>query len=190
MASQLNVLPPTPAIAGILTHNDIARGIWTAPANIELNSVVAPTVKVSRGAEENFAVPDDGKAVNLIKSFPGRGTMVWGAGTLDGNNYEWRYIQVRRTIMYIEQSIGQAIMPFRFAANTEQTWKMVTSLIGGFLNGLWRQGGLMGASPDQAFAVRCGLTTTMTPKATSNAARKPCPCKAVSSMPNSTAMTI
>jgi uncharacterized protein len=162
MASQLNVLPPTPAIAGILTHNDSARGIWTAPTNMELNSVVAPTVKVSIGAEENLAVSYDGKAINLIKSFPGRGTVVWGARTLDGNNHEWRYIQVRRTIMYIEQSIGQAIKPFDSAANTEQTWKMVTSLVSGFLNGVWREGGLMGANPDQAFAVRCGLTTTMT----------------------------
>jgi phage tail sheath protein FI len=164
MASQLNVLPPTPAIAGILAHNDSARSIWTAPANVELNSVVAPTVKVSRGAEENFAVPDDGKAVNLIKSFPGRGTMVWGARTLDGNNYKLRYIQVRRTIMYIEQSIAQVIKPFDSAANTEQTWKMVTSLISGFLKGVWREGGLVGASPDQAFAVQCGLATTMTPQ--------------------------
>ena len=88
--------------------------------------------------------------------------MVWGARTLDGNNDDWRYIQVRRTIVYIEQSIETALQPFVFAANDGQTWVTVTSIVSNFLTGLWRSGALQGASPRDAFNVQCGLGSSMT----------------------------
>jgi phage tail sheath protein FI len=107
-------------------------------------------------------MPLDGKAIDAIRQFPGRGTVVWGARTLLGNSNDWRYIQVRRTIVYIEQSIKAAMMPFVFAANDGKTWSTVVSAVSNFLQGLWSQGGLMGAKADEAFTVACGLGSTMT----------------------------
>ena len=109
-------------------------------------------------------MPMNGKAVNAIRTFVGRGTLVWGARTLDGNSNDWRYIQVRRTLIYIEQSVKVALDRFVFAANDGQTWVAVTSMISNFLQGLWSQGGLMGDKASDAFAVSCGLGSTMTPQ--------------------------
>jgi phage tail sheath protein FI len=104
----------------------------------------------------------DGKAVNVLRDFVGRGTVVWGGRTLDGNSNDYRYIQVRRTLIYIEQSIRAALRQFAFAPNTGQTWAAVTSMVSGFLTTVWSQGGLMGATPAEAFSVQCGLGSTMT----------------------------
>jgi phage tail sheath protein FI len=89
--------------------------------------------------------------------------VVWGARTLDGNSLDWKYIQVRRTLIYVEQSIEASLQPFVFAANDGKTWVAVTSMVSNFLQGLWSQGGLMGAKADEAFTVSCGLGSTMTP---------------------------
>jgi phage tail sheath protein FI len=107
-------------------------------------------------------LPLNGKAVNAIRDFVGRGTLVWGARTLDGNSNDYRYIQVRRTLVYIEQSIKAALDPFVFAPNDGQTWVNVTAMISNFLTGLWTQGGLMGSKASDAFSVQCGLNGTMT----------------------------
>jgi hypothetical protein len=100
--------------------------------------------------------------VDAIREFTGRGTVVWGARTLDGNSRDWRYIQVRRTLIYIEQSIKLALDPFVFAANDASTWSTVVSMVSSFLQGLWSQGGLMGATAQEAFSVECGIGSTMT----------------------------
>jgi phage tail sheath protein FI len=107
-------------------------------------------------------MPIDGLAVNAIRSFVGRGTLVWGARTLDGNSNDWRYIQVRRALIYIEQSVELALNKFVFEPNVAQTWVTVSSMISSFLRGVWSAGGLMGATPQEAFTVQCGLGSTMT----------------------------
>jgi phage tail sheath protein FI len=112
----------------------------------------------------NLNQPVDGKAVNALRDFTGRGTVVWGARTLDGNSPDYRYIQVRRTLIYIEQSIKNALQPFAFAPNTGQTWVTVVSVVSSFLQTLWSQGGLIGATAAEAFTVQCGLGSTMTGK--------------------------
>jgi phage tail sheath protein FI len=104
----------------------------------------------------------DRKAVNVIRYFSGRGAVVWGARTLDGNSVDWRYVQVRRTIVYVEQSIKTALNQCVFAANDAQTWRTVVLTISGFLQGLWSQGGLIGAKASDAFSVLCGVPETMT----------------------------
>jgi len=162
MASKLNVLPPSSAMAGIYTHVDTNRGVWNAPANMSMSSVIGPTIKLTSSMQEDLNVPLDGKAINAIRDFVGRGTLVWGARTLDGNSNDWRYIQVRRTFIHIEQSIKQALDKFVFASNDSQTWTTVTSMITNFLQTLWSQGGLMGSMPSESFKVRCGLGSTMT----------------------------
>jgi uncharacterized protein len=112
--------------------------------------------------QQDLNVPIDGLAVNTIPDYPGGGTVVWGARTLDGNSNDWRYIQVRRATIYIEQSIKLALNQFVFAPNVAQTWVTVSSVIGGFLTGMWQAGGLWGATSKNAFWVSCGLGSTMT----------------------------
>jgi phage tail sheath protein FI len=162
MAKKLNVLPPSGAMAGVYAAVDKTRGVWNAPANITLNAVVGPTVKISGDEQDDLNVPVGGKAVNVIREFVGRGTLVWGARTLNGNSSDWRYIQVRRTMIYVQQSIKAALQPYVFAANDGKTWSTVTAMISNFLQTLWSQGGLMGDKASEAFTVHCGLGTTMT----------------------------
>ena len=89
--------------------------------------------------------------------------MVWGARTLDGNSQDWRYINVRRTLIYIEQSVKYAAKTYVFEPNDSGTWILVKSMITGFLNDLWKAGGLVGNSPADAYEVDVGLGSTMTP---------------------------
>jgi phage tail sheath protein FI len=163
IATTMNLLPPSGAMAGIYAITDSTRGVWSAPANVTPNAVISPSVKLNDTQQGALNVPLDGKAINAIRDFVGRGTLVWGARTLDGNSNDWRYIQIRRTLIYIEQSIEAALRPFVFAANDGKTWVAVTSMVSNFLQGLWSQGGLMGAKADEAFTVSCGLGSTMTP---------------------------
>ncbi len=162
IAKLIGILPPSGAMAGLYALNDQTRGVWNAPANYSLNAVLAPTVNLNDEEQGDLNVPLDGKAVNAIRSFPGRGTIVWGARTLDGNSNDWRYIQVRRAIMYMEQSIKNALDQYVFAPNDGNTWVRVVASISNFLQGVWAQGGLMGATASEAFTVECGLGTTMT----------------------------
>lgn len=157
-----NVLPAAGAMAGAYTTTDRDRGVWNAPANIALNAVVRPTFAVNDSIQGELTLPVDGKAVNAIRSFIARGTVVWGARTLDANSNDWRYIQVRRTIVYIEQSIRNSLNMFVFAPNDGNTWQTVVSMVSGFLQDLWSRGGLMGATAADAFGVQCGLGSTMT----------------------------
>ncbi len=162
IATKMSLLPPSGAMAGVCTLIDANRGVWNAPANMVLNAVLAPNIQINADLQGPINVPINGKAVNVIRDFVNRGPVVWGARTLDGNSNDWKYIQVRRTIVYIEQSLKASLNMFVFAANTGTTWVGVTAMVSGFLNGLWTQGGLMGGKPDEAFTVQCGLGSTMT----------------------------
>jgi phage tail sheath protein FI len=162
LASMESVLPPSGAVAGVVTYVDRTSGVWSAPANVTLASVIKPMVPINDTQQGDLNVPVDGKSIDVIRQFPGRGSLVWGARTLDGNSNDYRYIQVRRTLIYIEQSIKKALNQFVFAPNTGQTWTTVVSTISGFLQTVWSQGGLMGATASDAFTVQCGLGSTMT----------------------------
>ena len=163
IASKIDLLPPSGAMAGVFTFIDQTRGVWNAPANTTLASVVSPTIKLNNEQQGELNKPLNGKAIDVIRQFPGRGSVVWGARTLDGNSNDWRYIQVRRTLVYVEQSIKLALDQFVFAANDGKTWVGAVSMVSNFLQGLWSQGGLMGATATEAFTVECGLGSTMTP---------------------------
>lgn len=162
LVTDQGVLPPSGAIAGIYSNTDSTRGVWNAPANVSVASVLRPSIQITDTQQEDLNVPLDGKAINAIREFVGRGTVVWGARTLDGNSDDYRYIQVRRTIIYIEQSIKSALDRFVFAANDGNTWVAVVSMISNFLQTLWSNGGLMGPTASEAFSVACGLGSTMT----------------------------
>ena len=162
VAYKMSLLPASGAMAGIFALNDSTRGVWNAPANMAVQQVIAPSVPVNTEQQGPINVPLNGKSVNVIRDFTGRGAVVWGARTLDGNSLDYRYIQVRRTLIYIEQSITLGLQPFAFAANDGQTWVAVTAMVSGFLQNLWAQGGLMGDKASDAFTVSCGLGSTMT----------------------------
>ncbi|WP_052507883.1 phage tail sheath family protein [Sphingomonas hengshuiensis] len=161
LANKLNVVPPSGPMAGIWTQNDNNRGVWNAPANFAVNEVVAPKVLLSDAEQGNYNVPLNGNAIDILRAMVNRGTIVWGARTLDGNSLDYRYIQVRRTLIYIEQSIKNTLQQFVFAANDGVTWATVTSTISNFLTQLWQAGGLMGDKASDAFTVKCGVPTTM-----------------------------
>ncbi|MEL6413045.1 MAG: phage tail sheath C-terminal domain-containing protein, partial [Bacteroidota bacterium] len=148
---KINVLPAAPAMAGLYTRTDRGRGVWIAPANQNLNSVIAPAIKITHEDQENLNVDAlSGKSINAIRAFRGRGSaIVWGARTLDGNSTEWRYINVRRLFILIEQSIKQSAFSVVFRPNVPITWAVVKGSIGNFLATLWRQGALVGATPGE-----------------------------------------
>ncbi|GAB4396901.1 MAG: hypothetical protein OHK0053_12050 [Microscillaceae bacterium] len=160
---QLNILPPSAGMAGVYTATDNTRGVWKAPANVGFNSVITPVVKLTHEDQEDLNVTVTGKSVNAIRTFTGEGPVVWGARTLDGNSQDWRYVNVRRTMIYIEQSIKFAAKAYVFEPNTSATWVLVRSMISSFLNDLWKQGGLVGLTPTDAYEVLIGLGSTMTP---------------------------
>lgn len=162
LQEKLNLLPPSGAIAGIYSMTDNMRGVFKAPANVSLSSVTQPFVNINDADQEFLNVPPDGKAVNAIRSFPGKGVLVWGARTLDGNNNEYRYVSVRRTIIFLEQSIKYGIQAYVFEPNTAVTWTTIQATITNFLTNCWKLGGLMGTTPDNAFFVKIGLGSTMT----------------------------
>ncbi|WP_445633100.1 Phage tail protein [Nostoc sp. DSM 114161] len=157
------VLPPSAAVAGVYARVDRDKGVWKAPANVSLASVLAPTVKISNEEQENLNIdPTAGKSINAIRSFTGKGTLIWGARTLAGNDNEWRYIPVRRLFNLIEESIQKATAFVVFESNNAITWLKVKSLIESYLEGLWRQGALAGTTPEQAYFVNIGLGKSMT----------------------------
>jgi uncharacterized protein len=159
----LNLLPPAAAIAGIYTLVDASRGVWKAPANVSVAAVNGPAVNISNAQQEDMNVDViAGKSINIIRPFPGIGTLVWGARTLDGNSQDWKYINVRRTLIMIEQSLKLAARAFVFEPNDAGTWVTMKSLMNNFLTNLWKQGALAGAVPEQAYSVDIGLGVTMT----------------------------
>jgi hypothetical protein len=163
IAAASSVLPPSAAIAGIYARVDNARGVWKAPANESLNSVSEPAVQITADQQSSLNVDAvAGKSVNAIRSFSGKGTLVWGARTLAGNDNEWRYISVRRFFNMVEESTKKSTEPFVFEPNDANTWVKIQGMIENFLTVLWRQGALQGAKPEHAFYVAVGLGKTMT----------------------------
>jgi phage tail sheath protein FI len=163
LADQRVELPPSAAMAGIYARVDRDRGVWKAPANVSLSSVIGPTVQLTSDQQELLNVDDtSGKSINAIRAFTGRGTMVWGSRTLAGNDNEWRYINVRRLFIMIEESAKKSTAFAVFEANDASTWLKVKGMLESYLYGLWEQGALQGARPEAAFYVSVGLGKTMT----------------------------
>jgi phage tail sheath protein FI len=163
--SQRVVLPPSAAVAGIYARVDREQGVWKAPANVGVLSVLGPVTKINDEDQKGLNVePNSGKSINAIRAFVGKGTLVWGARTLLGNDNEWRYVSVRRLFITIEESTRKASAFAVFEANDQSTWLKVKAMIESYLYGLWEQGALQGAKPEDAYYVHVGLGTTMTPQ--------------------------
>ena len=158
------LLPASPAIVGIYAKVDNARGVWKAPANVNIENAIQPQYLVTNEEQENLNVDAlAGKSVNVIRKFEGRGpAIVWGARTLAGNDNEWRYISVRRYFNMVEESTKNATEQFVFEPNDINTWVRVKSMVANYLTQQWKAGALMGASTKEAYFVHVGLGETMT----------------------------
>lgn len=156
-------MPASPGVVGQYASVDNARGVWKAPANVSVDLVSKPMIKVTDKQQEILNVDTTGgKSVNVIRSFVGRGSaIIWGARTLAGNSNEWRYVSVRRFFNMVEESVKKATIQFVFEPNDLNTWSRVKSMIDNFLVQQWRAGALMGTTPEQAFFVKVGLNETM-----------------------------
>ena len=158
------LLPVSGSIAGIYAQVDNARGVWKAPANVNISNAIRPEFLINHAQQMDLNVDSlAGKSVNVIRTFPGRGpAIVWGARTLAGNDNEWRYVPVRRFFSMVEESVKNATEQFVFEPNDRNTWVRVKSMIENYLTQQWKAGALMGASTKEAFFVHIGLGETMT----------------------------
>lgn len=163
LQDEASIITPSGAMAGIYAATDNNKGVWQAPANMGLASIAGVTEIVSDKDQEGMNVdPNAGKSVNAIRFFTGKGILVWGARTLDGNSNEWRYISVRRLFNYVEESVQKSTNWAVFQPNDANTWVKIQCQIENFLNNLWRDGALAGSTPEKAYYVRVGLDVTMT----------------------------
>ncbi|MGE5381393.1 MAG: phage tail sheath family protein [Methylocystaceae bacterium] len=147
-------IPPSGSIIGIYARSDNTRGVFKAPANEVVRACVGLDCQYNKG-EQDILNP---KGVNLIRSFTGQGIRVWGARTCSSNAI-WKYINVRRLFIFLEQSIKNGSNWVVFEPNDERLWARVQRTIYSFLLGVWRGGALMGGTPDEAFFVRVDRTT-------------------------------
>lgn len=147
-------IPPSGSILGIYARSDNTRGVHKAPANEVVRGCVGLECQFNTG-EQDIVNP---KGINLIRSFPGQGIRVWGARTASSNS-SWKYINVRRLFIFIEESIKANTSWAVFEPNDEVLWVRVQRTISVFLNNLWRNGSLAGTSPEEAFFVNIGRDT-------------------------------
>jgi phage tail sheath protein FI len=158
------ILPASPAVAGVYAQIDNTRGVWKAPANVNINYAVAPDITITHEDQEDLNVDSkSGKSINVIRNFPGRGpAIIWGARTLAGNDNEWRYVPVRRFFNMVEESTKNATEQFVFEPNDLNTWTRVKSMIINYLTQQWKAGALQGTTTQEAFYVHVGINETMT----------------------------
>jgi Bacteriophage tail sheath protein len=150
--------PPSGHLAGIYARTDSTRGVHKAPANESIRNALGLTYRVTR--EEQGELNRSG--VNCIRFFPSSGIRVWGARTIAEEASEWRYINVRRLFNMIEEAIADGTRWVVFEPNDEGTWKAVERDIRAFLTLIWRDGALMGRTPEEAFFVKCDAETNPT----------------------------
>lgn len=157
------IMPPAAAVAGVYASVDASRGVWKAPANVGLQDAIGPVFQISDDLQGGMNIDaTSGKSINAIRAFTGKGILIWGARTLDGNSNDFKYISVRRFYIMVEESTKKAANAFVFEPNDGNTWVKVRAMIENYLTNLWRLGALAGSKPEQAFYVKVGLGQTMT----------------------------
>jgi phage tail sheath protein FI len=149
------------AVAGIFARTDTQRGVWKAPAGLEASIAGIAGVSVPLTDGENGLL--NPLAVNCLRTFPASGTVVWGARTLQGNDQlasEWKYIPVRRTALYIEESLYRGLQWVVFEPNDEPLWAQIRLNVGAFMHNLFVKGAFQGQTPRDAYFVKCDKETT------------------------------
>jgi phage tail sheath protein FI len=147
-------IPPSGSMMGIYSRSDNTRGVQKAPANEVVRGAVGLDCQYNKG-EQDILNP---QGVNLIRAFAGQGIRVWGARTTSSNGL-WKYINVRRLFIFLEESIKNGTSWVVFEPNDEQLWARVQRTIDAFLTRVWRDGALMGGSPSEAFYINIGRST-------------------------------
>ena len=148
------LVPPGGHMAGIYARNDAENGVHKAPANETVRGAVDLEFPITKADQARL----NPKGVNAIRSFPGRGIRVWGARTTSANP-QWKYVNVRRLFLYLEESIDEGTQWAVFESNTERLWARVRQSVRNFLTTAWRDGALAGTSPEEAFYVKADRTT-------------------------------
>ncbi|MGV7961254.1 phage tail sheath C-terminal domain-containing protein [Photorhabdus tasmaniensis] len=148
-------LPPSAAVTGAYAATDASRGVWKAPANMALNNA-----KPSESITDDKQGTMNEAGINAIRHFTGKGTLIWGARTLDKTD-NWRYIPVRRLFNAAERDIKKAMQFAVFEPNSQPTWKRIQTAIDNYLYQLWQQGALAGNKPQEAYFVQIGKDITM-----------------------------
>ena len=153
LAATIN-MPPSGFLCGIYARTDIARGVYKAPANEPIIGAV--------GFERNLTSGDNDLlnplGINCLRFFPGKGNLVWGARTTSSDP-EWKYVNLRRYFLYLEQSIERGTQWVVFEPNGDRLWAAVRETVSNFLYNEWRNGALMGSKPEEAYFVKCDRTT-------------------------------
>jgi len=148
------LLPPSGHVAGIYARTDVERGVHKAPANEVVRGISSFEIDITK-REQDILNP---KGVNALRYFPGRGLRVWGARTMSSDG-SWKYINVRRLFIFVEESIDEGTQWVVFEPNDERLWARVRATITQFLDRLWREGMLQGESRNEAYFVKCDRTT-------------------------------
>jgi phage tail sheath protein FI len=159
--NRVRAFPPSGFVAGIVARTDATRGVWKAPAGIDASITGAVGLKYVLTDQENGQL--NIKGANCLRQFPVYGSVVWGARTLQGNDEigsEWKYVPVRRTALYIEESLFRGLKWVVFEPNDEPLWAQIRLNVGAFLNDLFRQGAFQGRTPRDAYFVKCDKDTT------------------------------
>jgi phage tail sheath protein FI len=154
VSKELIYLPPSGAAAGVYARSDVQRGVHKAPANEKVAGVIGLERVVTKGEQE---ILNPG-GVNVIRSFRGRGVLIWGARTIASDPL-WKYVNVRRLFLFLEESIEKATQWVVFEPNNEKLWARVMASITEFLTKVWKDGALMGTKAEEAFFVKCDRTT-------------------------------
>src|SRR6266545_297864 len=147
-------VPPSGHVAGVWARTDAIRGVWKAPANEVVRGVARLEANVTTG-EQAVLNPEQ---INCIRSFGANGIRIWGARTLARQDQSWRYINVRRLFIFIEETIRRGTQWVVFEPNDAELWARVRRTVAAFLRGMWMQGALVGATPEQAFFILCDET--------------------------------
>ena len=159
--NRTRAFPPSGFVAGIIARTDTTRGVWKAPAGIDASVTGAVGLTTVLTDLENGQL--NIKGANCLRQFPIYGSVVWGARTLQGNDElgsEWKYVPVRRTALYIEESLFRGLKWVVFEPNDEPLWAQIRLNVGAFLNDLFRQGAFQGRTPRDAYFVKCDKDTT------------------------------
>ncbi|GAB6266039.1 MAG: hypothetical protein STSR0001_14850 [Methanothrix sp.] len=159
--NQMEEFVPCGAVAGIFARTDTQRGVWKAPAGTDATLVGVPQLSVQLTDAENGVLNQLG--INCLRSMPAAGNVVWGSRTREGDDRrasEWKYIPVRRTALFIEESLYRGTQWVVFEPNDEPLWAQIRLNIGAFMHNLFRQGAFQGSTPKEAYFVKCDKETT------------------------------
>jgi phage tail sheath protein FI len=154
-------LPPCGYVAGIYARTDASRGVWKAPAGSDASITGASGLLIAMSDPENGQL--NPRAINCLRTLPVYGNVVWGARTLHGDDdrgSEWKYVPVRRTALFIEESLYRGTQWVVFEPNDEPLWAQIRLNVGAFMQNLFRQGAFQGRTPREAYFVKCDRETT------------------------------